>query len=128
MAADHDLTETRLDKLEHFGVETQQRLGVVETQLKSISADMKTLIQTVSAVSSRTPTDWFKIVPALAGAVVIFTAIGGVITYIASNVNAAANARQEERLGFMQMRLDRGWFTASEMKIRAPGGGPVTPQ
>ena len=127
MAADHDLTETRLDKLEHFGVETQQRLGVVETQLKSISADMKTLIQTVSAVSSRPVHDWFKIMPALAAAVVIFTAVGSVITYIASNVNAAASARQEERLSFMQMRLDQGWFKPSNMAIRVPGG-TVTPQ
>lgn len=127
MAADHDLTETRLDKLEHFGVETQQRLGVVETQLKSISADMKTLIQTVSAVSSRPTHDWFKVVPAMAAAVVIVTAAGGVITYIASNVNAAASARHEERLSFVRERMDNGWFRPSTMAIRSPGG-PVTAQ
>lgn len=125
---DHDVTETRLDKLEHFGVETQQRLGVVETQLKSISDDMKTLIQSVAASAARPVHDWFKVVPALAGAVVVFTSIGATITYIASNVNAAASARQEERLTFIQMRLDRGWFTGSEMRIRAPGAGPVVTQ
>lgn len=125
LTAEH--TENRLDRLEQHATETQHRLGVVETQLKGISADVKTLVQAVAGVAAQPRHDWFKVVPALAGAVVIFTAIGGVITYIASNVNAAANARQEERLMFLQMRLDHGWFSASEMKIRVPGGA-VTPQ
>lgn len=122
-----DNTEARLDRLEVSSAESNHRLGVVETQLKGISADVKTLVQSVATAAATPRHDFFKIIPALAGAVVIFTAVGGVITYIASNTNAAASARQEERLSFLHMRMDRGWFTASEMKIRAPNG-VVTPQ
>lgn len=122
-----DQTETRLDRLENHATETQQRLGVVETQLKGIGADLKMVVTAVTTAQAQPRFDWFKFVPAIAALVVIFTATGGVITYIAANVNAATNARQEERLGFLQMRLDRGWFGASEMRIRAPGGA-VTPQ
>lgn len=127
-------TETRLDSLEKYATEQNQRLGVVETQLKGIGADVKSLVSTVANVTARPQTDWIKIITAAAALVVIIGATGSVITYIASNVNAVAtaklethSARQEERLQFMQLRLDRGWFSASEMKIRAPGGA-VTPQ
>lgn len=122
-----DQTETRLDNLEKQSAEGNQRLGVVETQLKGISADVKSLVSAVANITARPPTDWIKIITAAAALVVIVTAAGGVITYIASNVNAAAQARSEERLAHMRERLDNGWFKPSTMAIRAPGGA-VTPQ
>lgn len=133
--------EHRLDVLEQQGVENKNRLlhversvDIIGRQVVDLGGKLDTVVHAVTTVTAQPRFDIFKILPAAAAVVVIVTAIGGVITYISSNIAAvtaskieAQTARMDERQSFLQMRLDNGWFKPSAMTIRAPGGA-VTPQ
>lgn len=123
--------EHRLDTLEQQGVENKNRLlhversvDIIGRQVGDLGTKLDTVVNAVTVVNAQPKFDIFKILPAAAALVVIVTAIGGVITYIASNVNAVNNAKTEMRSEFLQMRLDRGWYSPM-MQIRSPNG-PVT--
>lgn len=119
-AAEH--TERRLDTLEKFAVSTDNRLVNVEKTLSGMTADLRTVVSAVTTVQARPV--WslgqFLDVATKAGALGVLTA--GLITYISSNINAAATATTAARVEFMQQRLDNGWFKPSSLMIRAPGG------
>lgn len=128
--------EHRLDTLEQQGVENKNRLlhversvDIIGRQVGDLGTKLDTVVNAVTTVTAQPRFDIFKIAPAAAAMVVIVTAIGGIITYIASNVNAVTGAkletnhvRLEEQSRFLQLRLDNGWFKPSVMQIRTPNG------
>jgi hypothetical protein len=122
-----DHTETRLDRLEISAVETHQRLGVVETQLKGIGADLKMVVQSVTHVQAQPRWELTRILDIATKGGALCVLVAGLITYIATNINAVANMRAQMQAEMLQARLDNGWFKPSTLSIRSPGGA-VTQQ
>lgn len=125
--------EHRLDSLEQQGVDNRNRLVHVERQVADVARNvhdlggkLDTVITAVTTVTAQPKLDIYKVVPLIVAIVALIGAASTAITYIASNINAAELARQSERVMYLKERLDNGWFKASGMQIRAPGG-TVTP-
>lgn len=115
-------TEARLDTLEKFAVSTDNRLVNVEKTLSGMTADLRTVVQAVTTVTARPVWDVAKLLDIGLKGGGLAVLVAGLITYIASNINAPAMREAQLRTEFLQLRLDNGWFRASGMVIRAPGG------
>lgn len=141
MAETSEKFEHRLDSLEQQGVEQRNRLIHVERNLEVVGANVTTLggkvdqvittLTASSAAAAATPRfDIYKVVPFIATIVVLVGAGASAITYIASNIAAAPIERQasairetQQRIDFLQQRLDNGWLKiGAGVSIRAPGG------
>lgn len=112
-----------MDTLEKFAVSTDNRLGAVERQLAGMGADLRTVVDAVTAVSSRPVWDLAKLLDIAVKGGGLAVLVAGLITYISANINAVPLTRAEMRAEFLQQRIDNGWFKASGMTIRVPGGG-----
>lgn len=137
--------ERRLDILEQQGVDSKNRLMHVErsveivgrqveglnnkldTQVGGLNSKLDTVVTAVTTVTSQPKWDFIKILDIATKGVVLFVAIAGGITYIATNINAVHNVRNEMHSEFLRQRIDNGWFKPSSMQVRAPGGS-VTQQ
>lgn len=137
--------EVRLDTLEQQGIESRNRLMHVErsvdtvskqvegvnskldAQVSGLNAKLDTVVNAVTQVTAQPKWDLQKLLDMSlkGGGLAVLTA--GLITYIATNINAVHNVRTEMRTEFLQLRLDNGWYSPSKMQIRAPGG-TVAPQ
>lgn len=130
---DTEKVEHRLDSLELQGVEQKNRLihverslGEVARNVTDLGSKLDTVVTAVTTVTAQPKLDIYKVVPLIVAITILVGAASTAITYISSNINAAELARQAERQLFLKERLDNGWFKASSMQIRAPGG-TVTP-
>jgi len=126
--------EHRLDSLEQQGVDNRNRLVHVERQVAdvarnvdSLGTKLDTVVSAVTTVTAQPKFDIYKVVPLIVSIVILVGAASTAVTYIASNINAPAIAEAKAEIKFLGQRLDNGWFKASNMSIRAPGGS-VSPQ
>jgi hypothetical protein len=137
--------ERRLDTLEQQGIDSKTRLMHVErsveivgrqveglnnkldTQVGGLNTKLDTVVTAVTTVTAQPKWDFIKILDIATKGVILFVAVAGGITYIATNINAVHNVRNEMRAEFLQQRIDNGWLSKGSMMIRAPGGS-VTPQ
>lgn len=137
--------EHRLDTLENQGIEQKNRLMHVErsveivgrqveglnnkldTQVSGLNTKLDTVVSAVTTVTARPQWDIQKFLDIAVKGGGLAVLVAGLITYIASNINAVHNVRNEMRAEILQLRLDNGWFKPSQMQIRAPGG-TVAPQ
>lgn len=135
--------EHRLDTLENQGIEQKNRLMHVErsveivgrqveglnnkldTQVSGLNTKLDTVVNAVTTVTARPQWDLQKILDITLKGGGLAVLVAGLITYIATNINAVHNVRTEMRAEFLQQRVDNGWFRGS-MLIRSPNG-PVAP-
>lgn len=136
--------EHRLDTLENQGIEQKNRLMHVErsveivgrqveglnnkldTQVSGLNTKLDTVVSAVTTVTARPQWDLQKLLDIAVKGGGLAVLVAGLITYIATNINAVHNVRNEMRAEFLQWRIDNGWFKPSQMQIRSPGGA-VTP-
>lgn len=137
--------EHRLDIMEQQGARNENRLLHVErsvdivskqvdglsnrldTQVGGLNAKLDTVVTAVTTVTSRPQWDLQKFLDIGLKGGGLAVLVASLITYIATNINAVENVRNQMRMEFLQQRVENGWFGKSGIQIRAPNG-TVTPQ
>ncbi len=114
-ATKHDTQSLKLEVMEQ-----RNRLIHVERTVNSLGEAMTGLDgkidQVVAALTGITtrqelnkPIDLVRLVSVAVGAIAIFSAGVGGITYVVNAVNSAEQASLRKDVDFMQLRIDRGW-------------------
>lgn len=113
-------TAERLTHLESQGQDHTARMIGIEEGFKGLRADvrilaeeMKTLIRAVTTQEAKPRYELHKIIPIVAGAVLIFGAITGGIIYMANSESTPTTLENRLRLEFLKERLDNGWFAGN---------------
>lgn len=113
-------TTERLTHLESQGKDhTARMIGIEEgfkglrSEVRILAEEMKTLIRAVTTQEAKPRYELHKIIPIVAGVVLIFGAITGGIIYMANSESTPTTLENRLRLEFLKERLDNGWFAGN---------------
>jgi len=126
-ATKHGVESLKLEVMEQRNrlIHVERTVNSLGESMTGLDAKLDTVVTALTGITTRQelskPTDWLKLIGAAVGAVSLFTAGVGGISYIVRALGESEKVAVRKDLDFLQMRLERGWGiggTNMQMRVR----------
>ncbi len=114
-ATKHDTQSLKLEVMEQRNrlIHVERTVNSLGEAMTGLDTKIDTVVAALTGISTRQefnkPLDLVRLVSVAVGAIAIFSAAVGGITYVINAVNSADQVSLRKDVDFMQLRIDRGW-------------------